>query len=46
MLDRQHLVFIREVVRAGSVTAAAERMNLSQSAISHAVATTLASAII
>lgn len=38
MLDRQHLVFIREVVRAGSVTAAAERMNLSQSAISHAVA--------
>lgn len=38
MLDRQHLVIIREVSRCGSVTAAAGRMNLSQSAISHAVA--------
>lgn len=38
MLDRQHLVIIREVSRAGSVTAAAERMNLSQSAVSHAIA--------
>lgn len=37
MLDRQHLTIIREVSRAGSVTAAAERMNLSQSAISHAI---------
>ncbi|WP_134682384.1 LysR substrate-binding domain-containing protein [Paracoccus ravus] len=38
MLERQHLVIIREVHRAGSVTAAAERMNLSQSAVSHAIA--------
>ncbi|WP_210526635.1 LysR family transcriptional regulator [Rubellimicrobium arenae] len=38
MLDRQHLALIREVSRAGSVTAAADRLNLSQSAISHAIA--------
>ncbi len=38
MLDRQHLTILREVHRAGSVTAAAERMNLSQSAVSHAIA--------
>lgn len=38
MLDRHHLVILREVSRAGSVTAAAERMNLSQSAVSHAIA--------
>lgn len=38
MLDRQHLVIIREVSRAGSVTAAADRLNLSQSAVSHAIA--------
>lgn len=38
MLDRQHLAIIREVSRAGGVTAAAERLNLSQSAISHAIA--------
>lgn len=37
MLERQHLAIIREVSWAGSVTAAAERMNLSQSAISHAI---------
>lgn len=37
MLDRQHLNIIREVVRVGSVTAAADRLNLSQSAISHAI---------
>lgn len=37
MLDRQHLAIVREVSRAGSVTAAAERMNLSQSAVSHAI---------
>lgn len=37
MLDRQHLAIIREVNRTGGVTAAAERMNLSQSAISHAI---------
>lgn len=38
MLERQHLAIIREVVRAGSVTAASDRLNLSQSAISHAIA--------
>lgn len=38
MIDRQHLAIIREVSRAGSVTAAAERLNLSQSALSHAIA--------
>lgn len=38
MIDRQHLVIIREVSRAGSVTAAAGRMNISQSAVSHAIA--------
>jgi LysR family transcriptional regulator for metE and metH len=38
MIDRQHLTILREVHRAGSVTAAAERMNLSQSAVSHAIA--------
>lgn len=37
-IDRQHLAILREVSRAGGVTAAAERMNLSQSAISHAIA--------
>lgn len=38
MLDRQHLAIIREVSRAGSVTAASDGLNLSQSAISHAIA--------
>ncbi len=38
MLDRQHLAILREVDRAGSVTAAADRLNTSQSAISHAIA--------
>lgn len=38
MLDRQHLAILREVDRAGGVTAAAERLNISQSAISHAIA--------
>ncbi|MEO1975106.1 MAG: LysR family transcriptional regulator [Paracoccaceae bacterium] len=38
MLDRHHLAIIREVSRSGSVTAAAAAMNLSQSAVSHAIA--------
>ncbi len=38
MLDRQHLAIVREVSRAGSVTAASGRLNLSQSAVSHAIA--------
>lgn len=38
MLDRQHLAILREVDRLGSVTAAAERLNLTQSALSHAIA--------
>jgi len=35
MLDRQHLAILLEVDRTGSVTAAAERLNVTQSALSH-----------
>ncbi|WP_377809779.1 LysR family transcriptional regulator [Azospirillum sp. A29] len=38
MLDRQFLAILREVDRTGSVTAAAGRLNLSQSALSHTIA--------
>lgn len=37
MLDRQHLAILREVDRLGSVTAAAERMNVTQPALSHII---------
>lgn len=37
MLDRQHLSILREVDRLGSVTAAAERMNVTQPALSHLI---------
>ncbi|MCC9597969.1 MULTISPECIES: LysR family transcriptional regulator [unclassified Rubrivivax] len=37
MIDRQHLAIVREVRRLGSVTAAAERLNLTQSALSHTI---------
>lgn len=37
MLDRQHLSILREVHRLGSLTAAAERLNVSQSALSHTI---------
>lgn len=37
MLDCQHLAILREVHRAGSVTAAAERLNVTQSALSHMI---------
>ncbi|PWC55021.1 LysR substrate-binding domain-containing protein [Azospirillum sp. TSO22-1] len=37
MLDRQLLSILREVDRLGSVTAAAGRLNVSQSALSHTV---------
>lgn len=37
MLDRQLLAILREVDRLGSVTAAANRLNVSQSALSHAI---------
>jgi LysR family transcriptional regulator for metE and metH len=37
MLDRQHLSILREVDRLGSLTAAAERLNVSQSALSHMI---------
>lgn len=38
MIERQHLTIIRAIVRFGSLTAASKELNLSQSAISHAVA--------
>ena len=37
MLERSHLVIIREVDRQGSLTAAASALHLTQSALSHAV---------
>ncbi len=37
MLDRQHLSILREVSRLGSLTAAAERLNVTQSALSHTI---------
>ncbi len=37
MLDRQHLAILREVDRQGGVTAAADRLHLTQSALSHAI---------
>lgn len=38
MIDRQHLSIVRELNRTGSITAAAEKLNVSQSALSHAIA--------
>lgn len=37
MIDRQHLAILRETDRLGSLTAAADRLNLSQSALSHTI---------
>lgn len=37
MLERQHLAILFEVDRLGSVTAAARQLNLTQSALSHAI---------
>src|SRR5690242_10463755 len=37
MLDRQQLAILLEVDRLGSVTAAAERLNVTQSALSHTI---------
>ncbi len=37
MLERSHLMVVREVERQGSLTAAADTLNLTQSALSHAV---------
>lgn len=37
-LDRIHLTIIQNVVREGSLTAAAKRLNLTQPALSHAIA--------
>jgi LysR family transcriptional regulator for metE and metH len=36
-IDRSHLMILREVVRRGTVTAAAEALCLSQSALSHSI---------
>lgn len=38
VLERIHLAIIREVDREGSLTAAANRLNLTQSALSHSIA--------
>lgn len=38
ILERIHLAIIREVDRQGSLTAAASRLNLTQSALSHSIA--------
>lgn len=35
MIDRQHLAILREIDRLGSLTLAADRLNLTQSAVSH-----------
>ncbi len=37
MLERSHLAIVREVERQGSMTAAAARLHLTQSALSHAM---------
>lgn len=37
MIERQHLAILRETDRLGSVTAAADALNLTQSALSHAI---------
>lgn len=37
MLDRNHLTILREIEQQGSVTAAADKLFLSQSAVSHAM---------
>ncbi|MEO6080965.1 MAG: LysR family transcriptional regulator [Steroidobacteraceae bacterium] len=37
MLERGHLMIVREVARQGSMTAAAEKLHLTQSALSHAM---------
>ncbi len=37
MIERQHLAILREMDRLGSLTAAAGRLNLTQSALSHAI---------
>ena len=37
MLERSHLMVVREIERQGSLTAAADVLNITQSALSHTV---------
>ncbi|HEY4351591.1 MAG TPA: LysR family transcriptional regulator, partial [Paraburkholderia sp.] len=37
MLERSHLMVVREVERQGSLTGAADALNVTQSALSHTV---------
>jgi LysR family transcriptional regulator for metE and metH len=37
MLERSHLMIVRDVERQGSLTGAADVLNLTQSALSHTV---------
>jgi LysR family transcriptional regulator for metE and metH len=37
MIDRQHLAILREMDRLGSLTAASQKLNLTQSALSHTI---------
>ena len=37
MIERSHLIILREIERQGSVTAAAEKLHLTQSALTHTI---------
>ncbi len=37
MIERSHLTILREIERNGTLTAAADRLHLTQSALTHAI---------